>query len=105
MRDAGNLFGEVLRYEVVADSQEALVANAKLTLGYADIVDQISSPAGLDPQEASMFRSELAEASRTLRSQASLLLQQVLASEGSDVVAAEACQLLVSLGVSSAACE
>ncbi len=105
MRDAGNLFGEVLRYEDVADSQEALLANAKLTVGYAEIVDRVSSPSELDTQEASLFRSELAEASRTLRSQASLLLQQALASEGSDSVAAEACPLLASLGARSTACD
>ena len=105
MYDAGNLFGEVLRYEVVADSQEALVANAKLTLGYANIVDRVSSPSELDTQEATMFRSELEEASRTLRSQASLLLQQALASEGAQSTRQEACSLLASLGASSAACE
>ncbi|MCP4448875.1 MAG: hypothetical protein GY811_26615 [Myxococcales bacterium] len=98
VRDAGSLFAEVRRYGDIAFSQESLLADAKLTIGFADIVGSVQPPDELDPRAAEEFRTELGLAKKTLRGQAELLLQQSLTSEGHEKVAAEACKLLEELG-------
>ena len=104
VRDASSLFGEVRRYGDVALSQKALLDDARLTVGFAELVGLVQTPGDMDPNAASAFRSELNDARQTLMGQAKLLVEQALASEGAELVTEEACALLASLGGTSPAC-
>lgn len=104
VRDASNLFAEVRRYGDESMSQESLLADAKLTIGFAGIVANVGPPSDLDPVSGSQFQAELRDASQTLRGQAELLIQQALTSEGAQPDTAELCALLTTLGGQAPAC-
>lgn len=104
VRDASSLFAEVRRYGDVAESQESLLADATLTVGFAEIVANVAPPSDLDPLAGRQFQAELRDAAQTLRSQAELLLQQALSSEGAASNTGELCALLTSLGGQAPAC-
>ncbi len=104
VRDASSLFAEVRRYGDVAESQESLLADATLTVGFAEIVANVAPPSDLDPLAGRQFQSELRDAAQTLRDQAELLLQQALSSEGAAANASELCALLTSLGGQAPSC-
>ncbi len=104
VRDASNLFSEVRRYGDDAMAQQSLLADAKLTIAFAEIVATIGPPSDLDPLAGQQFQAELVDASQTLRSQAELLLQQALASEGAQAHKAEICALLPSVGGQAPGC-
>lgn len=104
VRDASNLFSEVRRYDDEANSQESLLGDAKLTVGFAEIVATVGPPSDLDPVAGRQFQAELREASEILRGQAELLLQQALTSEGATSNTAELCALLASLGGRAPSC-
>ena len=103
VRDAGNLFGEVVRYDVPGPSERALLANAELVAAFAKRVGTVSQPTDLEGREAMMFRSELEDSKRTLENKAALLLEQAATSGAADV-AREACALLAAMGRSSQVC-
>tara|TARA_R110002096_G_scaffold436038_2_gene665847 strand:- start:114563 stop:115162 length:600 start_codon:yes stop_codon:yes gene_type:complete len=104
VRDASSLFSEVRRYDDETNSQESFLADAKLTIGFADMVASVGQPTDLEPMAAGQFQAELRDASKTLRGQAEMLIQQALASAPNPAHQSALCELLRSLDGSSAAC-
>ena len=104
VRDASSLFAEVRRYDVATLSREALVADARLTLGFAVLVGSVRPPADLEPRAAVEFQREIAEAKSTLETQAASMAEQALASDGASAIRDEACEVLVEMGRDAQAC-
>jgi hypothetical protein len=104
MQDANNLFQEVLRYDLGAFAIRSTLAQAELKLAFASIVSKVKPPADLDIQSRSAFESELADATRLLRLEASGILETALGDIGTDPGASElkrkACELWAATGAS-----
>ncbi len=80
VRDAVTLFTEVRRYADASRATASFIGDVELTLAFAQIVSEVSAPTDLEPRDGHAFRAELADAARTLRSQAALTIEQALAS-------------------------
>jgi len=78
MQDANNLFQEVSRYDQGAFAVRASLGEASLRISYAKTVSSLTPPADLESKGRDAFESELADASRVLRLEASGILELAL---------------------------
>lgn len=104
VRDASNLFGEVVRYDVPGPSGKALLLDSQLTMEFARRLDAIEGPSDLEGREAMIFRAELADARRTLEEQAVLQLEQAATMQDPPELHGQACALLAEMGRSAPGC-
>lgn len=97
MQDANNLFQEVSRYDPGAFAVRASLGEAGLRISFAKTVSSLTPPADLESKGRDAFESELADASRVLRLEASGILELALETIGttpeSSEVKAQACEL------------
>jgi hypothetical protein len=108
MQNAINLFREVPRYDAPLLAVQASVAEADVKLRFSQVVASITPPAELDDKTRVAFETELTEAVKVLRLEASTILNAALdaaqTTDGTSEAEAESCRLLATIPVSNAHC-